>query len=116
MRLNGDMMIEWLQVGRKVVCIVDVFGANCPTWQALVRNRPVKNGIYTIREIADGYDAGTGEPILAIKLIEIHNSPVSTLQGSLEPDFDYHGFRPLVTRKTDISIFEKMLRPDCVDA
>lgn len=85
-------------VGQKVVCISDF-----PEIPQIIR--PEKGRIYTVRALLD---IGT-EP--SLRVFEIKNAPMnySNINGSIEPAFVMHAFRPLVARKTDISIFTKML-------
>lgn len=42
---------------------------------------------------------------------EIRSHPVETTVGAFEPDFRHDNFRPVVQRKTDISIFKALLTP-----
>jgi hypothetical protein len=72
----------------------------------------MKGSVYTIRRIesADGW--------CAVWLEEVVN-PVLDIwldRGPEEPAFSASRFRPIVERKTDISIFRKMLTPEGVDA
>jgi len=88
------------RVGQKVVCIKEssLHRTLCPV------NNPVVGQVYTIRRIATYPGYGTG-----IWLNEIVNQPTPTAFGILEKGFYIERFRPVVERKTDISIFEKML-------
>ena len=91
------------QVGQKVVCIKDE-DAFAP-W-----NWPKKGEIYTIRAIGECTPAQTywwGKNVV-VWVNEVVNSPDASGQ---EPGFGQGRFRPLVERKTDISIFEKLLNP-----
>lgn len=89
------------RVGQKVVC-VDASGAVDP--------RPVKGRVYTIASAR--WVNACLEPGWGVTLVEL---------PSIETD-DHHAeffarrFRPIVERKTDISIFIKMLTPEGVDA
>ncbi|WP_334154722.1 hypothetical protein [Agrobacterium pusense] len=67
---------------------------------------PTKGTVYTIRgmEPGEGWHVG----MTFIWLEELHNAP--SLDG-IEPNWDASLFRPLVERKTDISIFKAMLNP-----
>ncbi len=82
-------------VGQKVVC-VDVS-------EKLVAaaNYPIVDNVYTIRKIVLD-----GDHIIVL-LSEICNLHISSRIG--EPGFGASRFRPLTERKTDISIFTKML-------
>jgi hypothetical protein len=87
------------RVGQKVVC-VDASG--------LTTNRPLSIGaVYTIRELYDDPFNGLG-----VMLEEIINSMCST------GEYGYRSvrFRPIVERKTDISMFTKMLTDKRLDA
>ena len=106
------MTPDWVKVGQKVVSLVsaDKWGDN--GWREYCPNLPVKNGIYTIRSVQIGASCFDGREMVAIRLVEIHNPKIQTLTlGLREPDFDWKGFAPLSERKTDISIFQKMLGP-----
>ena len=86
-------------VGQKVVCVkrgdwVDSLD---------VPNRPVTNGIYTVRAMADD---GIG-----LYFEEIKNAPLNHIEGFYEPAWWKLHFRPIVERKTDISIFKQLLIP-----
>ena len=67
---------------------------------------PTKGTVYTIRgmEPGEGWHVG----MTFIWLEELHNAP--SLDG-IEPNLDASLFRPLVERKTDISVFKAMLNP-----
>jgi hypothetical protein len=78
------------RVGQKVVCVND----SCQYW-----TRPwIRKGhVYTVSHFADN----------GVHLVESPGKP----RG-----FFSWRFRPAVERKTDISIFTKMLKPQGVDA
>jgi hypothetical protein len=89
------------RVGQKVVC-VDAKGGIDP--------KPVEGTIYTIRQTL-------ASPILGIPSVRLQEliCPTETFTGQ-EGFFYALRFRPIVERKTDISIFTKMLTPQGVDA
>lgn len=104
-------------VGQKVVCIDDIRHKNylpkgCNgSWPSL--SWPQKNYVYTIKDI---------NRIMGVKtliLSEISNGCYFS-HGIFGPESGYAAarFRPVVERKTDISIFEAMLHnaPSKVDA
>lgn len=97
-------MLEWVQVGRKIVCIKDFY--RCKTTDYIL---PQLNKVYTIRKIIPYSD---GEHILYIHLDEINNSKkyISYFNGIMvdEVGFSIIHFKPLI--KTDISIFTNMLK------
>lgn len=64
---------------------------------------PVKGPVYTVREI----DPDTSGGFVCIRLVEIVNGP--HIGDGMEPSFDASLFRPVVERKTDISVFRAML-------
>jgi hypothetical protein len=91
------------RVGQKVVCIL-----NQP-WrpQRDLVQMPFYNGVYTIAEIrVRGEEVG-------LRFFEIQNPPTRiTDTGQIsEPCFDAKQFRPIVSRKTDISCFTVLLNP-----
>ena len=90
--------------GQKVVCI------NKDGWMDLTtglpENGPVYGQVYTVDRVllsAFGYDC--------VSLMEFQQLMVNG-----PPKYPARAFRPVVERKTDISIFEKMLKPDQVQA
>lgn len=94
------------RVGQKICC-VDDGGWKCSLRN--VPNRPVRGRIYTIRSF---YKEDS------IYLEEILNpSDAKWKNGEIgEGCFWTRRFRPIVSRKTDISIFTRMLNPSQVDA
>ena len=98
--------LDW-HVGMKVVCVKRVD----PRIRVKGGRYPDYRGIYTIRQIRDDKRK---DGALTLLLHELDNSDFIGVQignryGYLEPGFPHHGFRPLQTRKTDISIFTAML-------
>lgn len=92
------------RIGQKVVC-VDA-RARISLYRAWIYNdAPVEGRVYTISAIV----LDEGEDCLV--LLEHPRSPRSQHSG-----FAARRFRPVVERKTDISIFTKMLKPSKVDA
>jgi hypothetical protein len=92
-------------IGQQVVCIdADWSGkfdmGDCP-------NRPVKGEVYTIR----GFRAPPHPEGVGVFLEEVVNAPFDYgMFGDVrEPCFRAARFRPV--RKTDISIFHKLLAP-----
>ena len=92
-------------VGQKVVCVNGNF---------IDRDKhfypddvlPVTGGVYTVRELFSRHR----KP--GMRLIEIRN-PLHNHCGCLmECGFHRSRFRPLIERKTDISIFTRMLTPN----
>ena len=94
------------RVWQKVVCI-----SQNPKWGEFPNVIfPQIDAVYTIRDIGPSYHSKCKG--LAVRLLEIRNS--DTDMG--EPNFFAFRFRPLVERKTDISIFTRMLTPKKVGA
>lgn len=61
--------------------------------------------VYTVRLVRVDPDG-----VQVLLLAELDNSHMAGIGfGALEPGFPSYGFRPLVERKTDISIFTAML-------
>jgi hypothetical protein len=112
---GGDEMECKFHVGQRVVCIEDTI---IPP--KILRSAypvvPIKGNIYTIRELTIG--AMGKKPCL--RFDEIADEVVSVfLDGQVwdcTPAWEASGFRPLVTRKTDISQFKAMLTPSKVPA
>lgn len=107
-----------LQAGDRVVCI------NISGWRKRGygdETLPVQGQTYTIREVfvIDGGVLVEGQGIIdlpMVRLVEIVNPvreywPHGHDQPSMvvECGFAAHRFRPLVTTKTDISVFKKIL-------
>jgi len=92
-------------VGQRVVCVDDE-GFKRPAFYGC-EIFPVKDNIYTIRQIAPSPEGEAG-----FHLFEIVNKPRAYLIGCVEPYFLARRFRPLQERKTDISIFENLLVPN----
>lgn len=94
-----------LRVGQKVVCIGD-------KWRKFpsVQSYPVKDQIYTIRSLYSGHGVNYNTPIIGLYLVEIRSPIIETeLDGLTEVGWIASAFRPLITRKTDISVFTRIL-------
>lgn len=87
------------RVGQKVVCI----DAD-PSLDGYVHTQLCLNSIYTVRGIDTEPDA-LGN--IGLWFVEIADAP--TRGGKFTTSFRASRFRPAVERKTDISIFTKML-------
>jgi hypothetical protein len=85
-------------VGQKVVCVDDT---DQPAAPYVVRGR-----IYTISDMHEPRDG------LGLYLEEVPCVETDDYWGS----FKAERFRPIIERKTDISIFTAMLKPQGVDA
>jgi hypothetical protein len=99
------------RVGQKVVCVDGIFID--PRWYRSLE-RPVEKRVYTVRGYASvEYLNATREPNVRclIYLEEIVNPPVMWDFGVDEIAWPALRFRPVVERKTDISIFTAMLNP-----
>lgn len=96
------------RVGQKVVCITNYHKA-CQMYG--VDPYPRQGRIYTIRDIDARGSNGVG-----LRLEEIHSAPMlHILNGKpvvCETAFVATGFRPVVERKTDISTFTALLKPN----
>jgi len=97
------------RVGQKVVCI-ETWSLNGTGYGDEIG--PIEGKIYTIRSIGVGFNSHYPDR-LQVRLVEISNE--SRLYGGdrakYEPAFGAYRFRPVVERKTDISIFKAMLTP-----
>ncbi len=94
-------------VGQKVIFIDDNWDYCMRTYKEYWPNLPIKGCVYTIRQITDNgplYDHG-------LMLCEIHNPIKKFSTGIGEGNFKAIRFKPLIERKTDISIFKEMLNP-----
>ncbi len=96
------------RVGQKVVCVDSemLIGIWAPDEVG-----PIVGGIYTIRRIFLDYD---GDAI--VWLNEIARGPLAKAQHGDNAGYLAIRFRPVVERKTDISIFTRMLTDDFVGA
>lgn len=91
-------------VGQKIVCVKE-YGQQREA-AALGVILPQKGSIYTVRN----FDDRGASP--ALRVHEILNPEVMHGCGIFtEPAFASHGFRPIIEKKTDISIFTAMLTP-----
>jgi hypothetical protein len=70
--------------------------------------------IVTIREIDSRAVGLPGHETPALRFEEIVNPSDDTLVGVWELAYHYACFKPVVTLKTDISIFTRMLNPELV--
>jgi hypothetical protein len=99
------------RVGQKVVCVEDG-----PTFQpgkmwSMLSSYPVIHGVYTIRDVLLAFSCQY------VRLVEVSNPRDNWIPiGYAEPCFWHALFRPVVERKTDISIFTAMLKPSKVQA
>lgn len=104
--------LDW-HVGMKVVCIDIPWPAHAADCAAKGCRFPEPGRIYTIREIGVAKDDGK----VYVRLCEIVNPRVNQRPWPAgEPRFGARRFRPLVSRKTDISVFQQMLSPSKIDA
>lgn len=98
------------RVGQKVVCIDDA----CLPGYKWGEGKPEVGKVYTVREIGL-ISFIDGSP--CIRLEELYR-PNARAHGVKHPDMPYMArrFRPAIERKTDISIFTKMLTKQTVKA
>jgi hypothetical protein len=92
------------RIGQKVVCV-----AENPSWKDYVAfSFPRMGEVYTVRSIGPAYRSRRDESEgLCIRLNEIRNRPAGCGE---EPNFLAARFRPVIERKTDISVFTEILR------
>ena len=95
-------------VGQKIVCINGNF-KDSRWYRSLYQ--PKQGHIYTIRDFAHAeYVAASDSPSGSfVYLVEIINPPVLWYNGFWELAWPLRRFRPVIERKTDISIFTKIL-------
>ena len=91
-------------VGQKVVCVNAEW--DDPHWCKFTPNRPVAGGVYTIREIHSAFPHRVG-----FYLDELPNPVVIWVERTGEGAFLSTRFRPVIERKTDISVFTALLNP-----
>lgn len=96
-------------VGQKVVCIRERDEWTGPRAAMTRTTFPVKDAVYTVRDVF-AHPLSVSDSIY-LRLAEIHNTPAPTVLGLFEAGFVTTGFRPVVERKTDISLFTAMLTP-----
>lgn len=95
-------------VGQKVMCI-DVAGIDMRQFARVPKEiAPIKGQVYTVRGFSDAPNPG-----VAIFLEEIINPIIRFVDNGWlgERSFMTFRFRPLIERKTDISIFTALLKP-----
>lgn len=94
------------QVGQKVVCISDASGAMHKYPDS---KWPKKDRIYTIATIND-WPWGTLLTFEEIDNRHYIGRVVNGIHCTMEPGFGAKHFRPIVERKTDITVFTDILR------
>jgi hypothetical protein len=99
-------------VGQRIICIKTSKFTH-PSW-ALVPNRVTVGALYTVRAIGALRYKRNLEP--AVWLEEVFNPVISWTDRVCEYGFHAGWFRPTQERKTDISIFTKLLTPKKEDA
>lgn len=90
-------------VGQKVVCVYAGGDPAFDDWDE--SERIVVGQIYTIRRVYIDHD---GED--CVWLDEVQRSHLSRIDWGPDVGYGAYRFRPVVERKTDISIFEEILR------
>lgn len=90
------------RIGQKVECISD----NWTTELAIVM--PVRKKIYIVRDVTR---KPWSDPQMGLHLEGLVNSEFGFNDGCYEPYFDARYFRPIVDRKTDISVLTALLNP-----
>lgn len=98
-------MKEWLTIGRKIVCVNDDPRFIIPFTIHSHMHGLTKDQIYTIRDF--GPDLWLPKHIV-VWLEEIIR-PICQIRGD-EVGYHVDRFRPLLTRKTNISAFTKLLK------
>lgn len=96
-------------IGQKVVCIKNGGWTSPKMFGDEIF--PVFGKVYTVREIEPDFDEYSW-----IRLEEIINRPHNYGDGMIEASYRSDRFRPIVERKTDISVFTKMLTDNKIDA
>jgi len=94
---------DWY-VGMKVVCVDDEYSPLAETVRKMGCRLPERGRVYTIDQI------GPRDGRIVIRLVELDNPRVKVPGYKKGPPvFAARRFRPVQTRKTDISIFTAML-------
>jgi hypothetical protein len=93
------------RIGQKVVCIDDKPSIVQGSLGLLKAGQ-----VYTIRWLGDYMCPGTNEIQPHIRVEEIHR-PCGDDTENIDTPYKARRFRPIVERKTNISIFKKMLTP-----
>jgi hypothetical protein len=94
-------------VGQKVVCVSDDWWLNGERHDRWYKRLPVCGEVYTIRSIVVLNEFMGG--IAGLKLEEFIFPDGSRFDGNGEGAFIATHFRPVIERKTDISIFTRIL-------
>ncbi len=93
-----------MHVGQRV----EFIGPGIFSWLPSHHTRPVPGGIYTIRDMyIDPWNGNAG-----LRLVEMRREVISQAGVTMEGGWLREEFRPIVSHKTDISIFQKMLKED----
>jgi hypothetical protein len=89
--------------GQKVACVNDTFS---PTIRALYKQLPVKDNIYTIREVCLRRETirGSDSATVALLLEELKNDVDPTHKGGEELAFKQERFAPLETLEEEEEI------------
>lgn len=105
-------------IGQKIVCINDDYevpgypiNVGSPPWNIL--DGLTKGSIYTVRALRPSWLLGYLYPFICVLLYEIIREPIYNRLSDCEEEPGYipARFKPLNSRKTDISIFTKTLKP-----
>ena len=106
-------MSMWAAPGVRCVCINDDFKTHftMESGHSIPVRVPMLHEVLTIKRVEDWASGFGGEPGTAF--LEFHEIPLRQVDGPLSGEITYSVkcFRPLVERKTDISIFTAMLTP-----
>lgn len=99
------------RVGQKVVFVGGP--SHVKNWTNLISQLKVGQ-ICTVRDVDHRYLEAYG--FVGLRVEEEYFPPMEWAGGMTEPATLSYKFRPIVERKTDISIFTAMLKPQGVDA
>jgi hypothetical protein len=102
-------MNTWAAPGVKCVCINDGWGSVSIGSVSLPTRVPMLNEVLTIAEVKVWDDATLVLSFHEIPLLQEDRNGAEAISGACW--WNVRHFRPLTTRKTDISIFKKMLTP-----
>jgi hypothetical protein len=107
--------MKMFHIGQKVVCVRDEAEGDLECrYSGGGKSSKIRVGnVYTIREIDTRAVHLHG--VASVRLVEVCNPEKMTTVGMWETAYPVACFRPVVEKKTDISVFEEILKRETVD-